>query len=89
MKNAKMYTKYLSERIPTACKNPTIVIIAKKGNKNNRQNYRPICLQSISNEKAGEDSRRKPATRASWIQKQILNDRPHPRRKSTVEMPRI
>ena len=41
--------------------------------------------------KAGEDiisktlaklyTRRKPATRASWIQKRILNDRPHPRRK--------
>ncbi len=39
-------------------------------------------LQS-TNENAGEDTRRQPATRASWIQKRILNDRPHPRRKST------
>jgi len=32
---------------------------------------------------AREDIRRKPATRASWIQKQILNDRPHSHCKPT------
>ena len=36
-----------------------------------------------TNEKARENTRRKPATRESWIQKRILSDRPHPRRKPT------
>ena len=36
-----------------------------------------------TNEKAREDTRRKPATKASWSQKQILNNRTHPRRKPT------
>ena len=30
-----------------------------------------------------EDTRRKPVTRASWVLKRILNDRPHPCRKPT------
>ena len=34
-----------------------------------------------TNKKTREDTRRKPATRASWNQKRILNDRSHPRRK--------
>ena len=36
-----------------------------------------------TNEKAKEDTRRKPATRANCIQKRILNDIPHLRRKPT------
>ena len=40
-------------------------------------------LYGSTNEKARDDTRRKPATRASWIQKQILNDTPHPRPKPT------
>ena len=36
-----------------------------------------------TNEKATEDTRRKPATRPTWIQKRILKDIPHPHRKPT------
>ena len=46
----KLYTKCLSERqIPTQWKNTKMMIIFKKGNKNNFENYRPICLQSNIN----------------------------------------
>ena len=36
-----------------------------------------------TDKKAKENTRRKPTTRASWILKRVLNDRPQPRRKST------
>ena len=42
-----------------------------------------ISAHESTNEKAREDTRRKPTTRVSWIQKQVPNDRPHPRRKPT------
>ena len=40
-------------------------------------------IHECTNKKAREDTQRKPATIASWIQKQILNDRPHQQRKPT------
>ena len=89
---AKLYTKCLSERrIPRAWKNAKTVIIFKKGNKKYQNNYRLMCILSNIYKvltkilTKGEETRRKPATRESWIQKQILNDRPHPRRKPTEE----
>ena len=42
---AKLYTKYLSERrIRTVWKNAKMMIVFKKENKKDIQNYRPICL---------------------------------------------
>ena len=42
------------------------------------------------NEKATEDTQRKPDTRASWIQIRVLNEKSHPRRKPAEgEMQRI
>ena len=62
-----------------------MVIIFKKGNKKDQvlQTDMSTIKHLSTNEKAREDTRRKPATRTSWIQKRILNDRPHPRRKQT------
>ena len=46
--------------------------------------------QGTTNAKAREDTRRKPATRASRIQKRVFNDRTHPRREPTKrELQRI
>ena len=39
--------------------------------------------EESTNEKARKDTRRKLPTRASWIPKRILNDKPYPRRKPT------
>ena len=59
-----------------------MVIIIKKGNNEVFNNYTLTCLlikhlsitHENTNEKATEDTRRKPGTRASWIQKQIFYD---------------
>ena len=63
------------------------MIILKKGNTKYLKNYIPICLLSNIYQvltKAREDIRRKLATRTrSWIQNQVLNVKPHPRRKQT------
>ena len=48
-----------------------------------------ILTNRGTDEKAREDIRRASAMRPSWIQKRILNDNPHPRRKSTEEVQRI
>ena len=45
--------------------------------------YFKIIGWCMNIEKDREDIQRKPATRASWIQKQILNERPYPRHKPT------
>ena len=69
-------------------------IIFKKENKKYLENNRSIIIPIISikhvlsthestNEKVRDDTGRKPATRASWIKKRILNDRLHPRHKLT------
>ena len=43
---SKTLAKCLSERqIPTAWRNAKMVIIFKKGNEKDFNNYRPICLQ--------------------------------------------
>ena len=69
-------------------------IIFKKENKKYLENYRPIIIPIIiiikqvlsthesTDEKARENIRIKPTTRASWIQKQTLKDRPHPHKKT-------
>ena len=44
---AKLYTKCFSDRrIPTAWKNPKMMLRFKKGNKKDLKNYSPICLLS-------------------------------------------
>ena len=78
---AKLYTKCLSEgRIPTAWKDSKMMIIFKKDNKKDLKNYTPTSIKKntheSTNEKAREDSRRKPTTSARWIQKRIINDIP-------------
>ena len=44
-----------------------------------------VSILESTNERAREDTRRKPVMRASWIQKRILNDRPYPRLKQLKE----
>ena len=44
---AKLYTKCITERcIPKTWKEPNMVIFFKKGNRQDINNYRPICLLS-------------------------------------------
>ena len=85
--------KYLSERqISTAwTKAEMVIILKKKTRKTSRITDRSVYYQTSknahenTNEKARDDTRRKSATRSSWTQEQILNDRPNPCRKSTEE----
>ena len=87
----KLYNKCIPERhILLAWKNATIAVFFKNGNKKDFMNFRPKCLLSDIYKvltkvlkKTREDTQRKPPTRARWIQKHILNDRPHTRRKRT------
>ena len=67
-----------------------MVIIFKMGNKEDIKDYRPIeiyiykvLIKVLTKRLDRRDTRRKPATRANWIQKQIFNDKPHTRRKAT------
>ena len=84
-------SKCLSERqLSTAWTKAKMVIIFKnKFRKTSRTTDRSVYYQTSkhahenTNENARDDTRRKPATRSSWTQEQILNDRPNPCRKST------